>query len=54
MIQLQKIIEKVWNDRSLLTDYVHINAIREVISLLDEGKLRCAEPINSGWQVTNG
>ena len=51
MIQLQKIIEKVWNDRSLLTDYVHINAIREVISLLDEGKLRCAEPINSGWQV---
>lgn len=51
MIQLQKIIEKVWNDRSLLTDYVHINAIREVISLLDEGKLRCAEPTNSGWQV---
>ena len=51
MIQLQKIIEKVWNDRSLLTDSVHINAIREVISLLDEGKLRCAEPTNSGWQV---
>ena len=51
MIQLQKIIEKVWNDRSLLTDYVYINAIREVISLLDEGKLRCAEPTNSGWQV---
>ena len=51
MIQLQNIIEKVWNDRSLLTDSVHINAIREVISLLDEGKLRCAEPTNSGWQV---
>lgn len=51
MIQLQNIIEKVWNDRSLLTDSVYISAIREVISLLDEGKLRCAEPINSGWQV---
>jgi 2,3,4,5-tetrahydropyridine-2-carboxylate N-succinyltransferase len=51
MIQLKNIIEKVWNDRSLLTDSVHINAIREVISLLDEGKLRCAEPTNSGWQV---
>ena len=51
MIQLQNIIEKAWNDRSLLTDSVHINAIREVISLLDEGKLRCAEPTNSGWQV---
>ena len=51
MIQLKNIIEKVWNDRSLLTDSVHINAILEVISLLDEGKLRCAEPTNSGWQV---
>ena len=51
MIQLQNIIEKAWNDRSLLTDLVCINAIREVISLLDEGKLRCAEPKNSGWQV---
>ena len=51
MIQLQNIIEKAWNDRSLLTDSVYINAIREVISLLDEGKLRCAEPTNSGWQV---
>ena len=51
MIQLKNIIEKVWNDRSLLTDSVHINVIREVISLLDEGKLRCAEPTNSGWQV---
>jgi 2,3,4,5-tetrahydropyridine-2-carboxylate N-succinyltransferase len=51
MMQLQNIIEKAWNDRSLLTDSVCINAIREVISLLDEGKLRCAEPTNSGWQV---
>lgn len=51
MIQLQQIIENAWNDRSLLTDSVHIKAIREVISLLDEGKLRCAEPTKSGWQV---
>ena len=51
MIQLQQIIEKAWDDRSLLTDYVYINAIREVISLLDEGKLRCAELTNSGWKV---
>jgi 2,3,4,5-tetrahydropyridine-2-carboxylate N-succinyltransferase len=51
MIQLQQIIEKAWNDRTLLTDPVYINAIREVISLLDEGKLRCAEPTNSGWKV---
>ena len=51
MIQLQQIIEKAWDDRSLLSDSVTIKAIREVIDLLDEGKLRCAEPTNSGWQV---
>ena len=51
MIQIQQIIEKAWDDRSLLTDTATIKAIREVIHLLDDGKLRCAEPTNSGWQV---
>ncbi len=51
MIQLQQIIEKAWNNRSLLIDTVYIKAIREVINLLDEGKLRCAEPTKSGWKV---
>ena len=53
MIQLQQIIEKAWDDRSLLTDSVTIKAIREVIQLLDEGKLRCAEPNANTlkWQV---
>ena len=47
MIQLKNIIEKVWNDRSLLTDSVHINAILEVISLLDEeiGRASCRERV---------
>ncbi|WP_339696943.1 2,3,4,5-tetrahydropyridine-2,6-dicarboxylate N-succinyltransferase [uncultured Marixanthomonas sp.] len=51
MSQLQQIIEKAWNDRSLLQDTKTINAIREVVKLCDEGKLRCAEPTNDGWQV---
>jgi len=51
MIELQQIIEKAWDDRSLLINSVTIKAIREVINLLDEGKLRCAEPTNLGWQV---
>jgi len=53
MTQLQQIIEKAWDDRSLLTDYLTIKAIREVVQLLDEGKLRCAE-FNADtlkWQV---
>lgn len=51
MQKLKEQIEKAWEDRSLLTSTETINAIREVISLLDEGKLRVAEPVSSGWQV---
>ena len=40
MNQLQQIIEKAWDDRSLLQDTETINAIREVVKLCDEGKLR--------------
>ena len=51
MTELQSIIEKAWNDRSLLSDPETIQAIRKVISLLDSGELRVAEPIENGWQV---
>ena len=51
MNQLQSIIEVAWNDRTLLQNQTTIDAIREVVELLDQGKLRVAEPINDGWQV---
>ncbi len=51
MKNLQNLIEKAWDDRNLLTDSNTINAIREVIELLDNGALRVAEPTTSGWQV---
>ena len=51
MNQLQSIIELAWNDRTLLQNQTTIDAIREVVELLDQGKLRVAEPINDGWQV---
>ena len=51
MKALQSIIENAWNDRSLLTEENTINAIKEVINLIDLGKLRVAEPIENGWQV---
>lgn len=51
MTQLQDIITKAWENRDLLKDNETIQAIREVISLLDEGKLRVAQPIENGWQV---
>ncbi len=51
MEALQNLIEKAWDDRNLLTDSNTINAIREVIELLDNGALRVAEPTTNGWQV---
>ena len=51
MKQLQNIIETAWGDRSLLTDQLTIDSIRNVIDLLDEGTLRVAQPTANGWQV---
>lgn len=51
MTELQKNIEKAWDNRALLKDKTTINNIRKVINLLDEGTLRVAEPISNGWQV---
>lgn len=47
----QLLIEKAWEDRSLLEQKETQNSIREIIALLDEGKIRIAEPINGSWQV---
>ncbi|MEP5255250.1 2,3,4,5-tetrahydropyridine-2,6-dicarboxylate N-succinyltransferase [Winogradskyella rapida] len=51
MKELQTIIENAWNDRSLLTEDATIDAIRNVIDLIDAGTLRVAEPTADGWQV---
>ena len=51
MNALQLIIERAWNDRSLLQNTETTTAIRDVIALLDEGKLRVAEPTKAGWKV---
>lgn len=51
MTHLELIISEAWENRELLSESTTTNAIREVISLLDEGKLRVAEPTPDGWQV---
>ncbi|MEN9907438.1 MAG: hypothetical protein RLZZ540_579 [Bacteroidota bacterium] len=59
MSALQTIIEQAWENRALLQEETTTNAIREVIELLDSGKLRVAEPkgdtstsLSTGsWQV---
>lgn len=55
MTNLQATIEQAWENRALLQEETTQKAIREVIELLDSGKLRVAEPIDpeasGGWQV---
>ena len=51
MTELQQTIEQAWENRALLQEETTTTAIRKVISLLDSGNLRVAEPISGGWQV---
>ena len=51
MTELRQIIEKAWDNRELLKENTTQDAIRQVINLMDNGKLRCAEPTGDGWQV---
>ncbi|MDO4782248.1 MAG: 2,3,4,5-tetrahydropyridine-2,6-dicarboxylate N-succinyltransferase [Capnocytophaga felis] len=51
MTELRKKIENAWENRELLQQENTQEAIREVINLLDSGKLRVAEPTENGWHV---
>lgn len=53
MERLIKIIESAWKNRDLLKDAEVIKSIEYVVELLDKGKLRCAEPSDSGWKVND-
>jgi len=48
---MRAIIEAAWEDRSLLEQEETQEAIRSIITQLDEGNLRVAEPTLEGWQV---
>lgn len=50
---MKELIEKAWNDRSLLQDQAIISAIEHTIEELDKGRLRVAEPKGDEWQVND-
>ena len=50
-MQLQSIIERAWEDRSLLSDEQTITAIKTIIEDLDRGDKRVAEPTGNAWVV---
>ncbi len=49
----QSIIEKAWEDRSLLEQPKTLNAINDVLEMLDKGELRVAEPDGDNWKVND-
>lgn len=52
MQELKQTIEQAWDNRALLKEQKTQDAVREVLELLDKGKIRVAEPLEDGtWQV---
>ncbi|MBK8502331.1 MAG: 2,3,4,5-tetrahydropyridine-2,6-dicarboxylate N-succinyltransferase [Saprospiraceae bacterium] len=51
MKNLEDQINQIWDDRSLLSNASCQDAIRNVIELLDKGKVRVAEPSDNEWTV---
>ncbi|MBC8321102.1 MAG: 2,3,4,5-tetrahydropyridine-2,6-dicarboxylate N-succinyltransferase [Bacteroidetes bacterium] len=52
MKNVKEIIEQGWENRKLLSNPEMINAVEEVVELLDKGKLRVAQQIDEQW-LTN-
>lgn len=50
-MELKLLIEKAWEDRSLLQQSETAEAVREVVAQLDKGKLRVADPNGDSWTV---
>ena len=51
-MDIKSIINKAWDNKSLLNDKITIESIESVINSLDKGEIRVAETINDEW-VTN-
>lgn len=52
MEHLNRLIEEAWNDRGKLKQDKFREAVEKVIEQLDNGRVRVAEPLNSGgWKV---
>ncbi|MDE5906236.1 MAG: 2,3,4,5-tetrahydropyridine-2,6-dicarboxylate N-succinyltransferase, partial [Alistipes sp.] len=52
--ELRQIIDRIWEDRTLLDGEEARQAVRRTVELVDKGELRCAEPLDaekSEWRV---
>lgn len=53
MTRLREIIERAWDDRSLLDSEETRESINQVVELLDKGEIRVAEPQENGEWLVN-
>lgn len=51
MENLRQLIESAWDNRELLKEDKYQDAVRELVALLDKGKVRVAEPTADGWKA---
>ncbi|MBC7914785.1 MAG: 2,3,4,5-tetrahydropyridine-2,6-dicarboxylate N-succinyltransferase [Pyrinomonadaceae bacterium] len=51
--ELKKRIEAAWDDRTLITFRDYAETIETVVSMLDKGEIRVAEPIGDRWHVND-
>lgn len=49
--ELKYRVGMAWDDRALLDKIDYLEGVNEVVSRLDRGELRAAEPTVNGWQV---
>jgi len=50
-MMFRSLIEESWENRELLKNKEHRNAVAETLELLNNGLLRVAEPEKDGWKV---
>ncbi len=48
---MEKIINKIWLDRNLLSGKKSQEVIRKTVELVDKGRLRVAEPVGDKWKI---
>lgn len=53
MQELKTLIESAWENRSLLSEPIYVQAIEQVVEYLDKGSLRVAQPQGDRWQVND-
>jgi 2,3,4,5-tetrahydropyridine-2-carboxylate N-succinyltransferase len=53
MQEIKQIIENAWDNRELLKESNVQSKVRDVIEMLDKGKIRVAEPDGDNWKVND-